>query len=92
MADATCWMGSILTGFATLAVEAEATDADAGDGYATLELFGPGQTLVASVACGGAETCSIGETIDVAGPMYVVARATQTDGDLLVSAPVWVGP
>jgi hypothetical protein len=92
MADTTCWMGSILTGFASLAVEAEATDADTGDGYATLELYGPDQTLIASVACGGVETCSLGDTIDVASPTYVVARATQTDGDILVSAPVWVGP
>ena len=92
MADATCWMGSVLSGFASLAVDAEATDAEAGDGYATMELYGPGQTLIASVDCGGGESCAIGDTIDVAGPTYVVARATQTDGDVLVSAPVWVAP
>jgi hypothetical protein len=92
VADATCWMGSILTGYSSLSVEAEATDADPGDGYATLELFGPGGSLVASTSCGGTETCAIDDTIDVASPTYVVARAMQIDGDVLVSAPIWVAP
>jgi hypothetical protein len=92
VADSSCWMGSILTGFSSLAVEATATDAEAGDGFAVIELFGPEQTPISSAACGGAQSCSIDDTVDVTAPTYVVARATQVDGDVLVSAPIWVEP
>jgi len=93
MAEGVCWMGSDLVGVSSLVVSAEATDADPGDTFATLELFGPARALIATMDCAGSGTsCVIDQTLTVAEATYVVARATQTDGDQLVSGPIWAQP
>ncbi|MBM4318612.1 MAG: hypothetical protein FJ125_01305 [Deltaproteobacteria bacterium] len=92
MAGSVCWMGSILTGAGDLLLEAEAEDATEEDGFATLELFGPGATLLAAFDCAGQARCLASRQLVVDRPTYVVARATQRDGDWLVSAPIWVKP
>jgi hypothetical protein len=92
MADATCWMGSILKGYADVSFEVQADDATAGDGFATIELFGPGQMLLKTVDCAGADSCSGSYDLGVSEATFVVARASQVDGDILVSAPIWVEP
>ena len=92
MAAEVCWMGSILSGVTDIAIDAEAVDADEGDGFTTIELYGPGQTLLDTFDCEGAETCTVHYDLAATGPTYIVARVTQTDGDWLVSAPVWVTP
>jgi len=91
MAETSCWMGSILSGIGAVTLGIEAVDGDAGDGFQAIDLFGPGGALVASYDCGGADSCIAAFPLDPAPP-YAVARATQADGDLLVSAPVWVEP
>jgi hypothetical protein len=92
MAADQCWMGSRLAGVSSVTIDAHAEDPDAGDGFATLELYGPGQALLESADCGGATSCDASTTVGVAGPSYVVARAVQSDGDFLVSAPIWLAP
>lgn len=92
MALDACWMGSILTGYDSLTLDAEADDLDEGDGFTTLELFGPGQTLLDTVDCGGETYCVGYWEPQITEPTYFVVRAFQTDGEWLVSAPIWVAP
>jgi len=93
MANTKCWMGSIIKSYQTQTVSlaVEVFDGD-GDGYATIELYGPGKMLLDSADCGGQDTCSAQFDEDVLSPTYFVARANQTDGDFLVSAPIWIEP
>ena len=86
-------MGSILTGVDEIAVFVQADDPDDGDGYATLELFGTDRSAaLATVDCDGARPCTLRATLPVDAPLYVVPRAQQEDGDLLVGAPIWAAP
>ncbi|HEY3353378.1 MAG TPA: hypothetical protein VGQ83_09030 [Polyangia bacterium] len=92
MLAGTCWMGSILTHApASMAITVEATDPDAGDDFTTIELFGPARSALGSQACSGT-TCTAAFTVAATAATYVVARATQTDGQYLVSAPIWLAP
>jgi len=90
MAENQCWMGSVLQGVSSIDVFVEAKDADAGEGYATLELYGPGKTLLGKKDCQAASVCTMEQSISAVA--YVLARATQVDGDELVSAPIWLEP
>ena len=92
MADTDCWMGSIMSGITAVSINVEVIDSDAGDGFATIELYGPGQQLLDTHDCQAQDNCTFSASFDVTGPTYVVARATQGDGNLLISAPVWVAP
>jgi hypothetical protein len=87
-----CWMGSELRGAASLSLTVVAEDADPGEGFASLELWGPGEQLLTSLDCAGANPCSLEYDLPVAGPTYAVARAIELDGDVLVSAPIWAEP
>jgi hypothetical protein len=82
-------MGSVLTGVSSVEVVVDVQDGDA-EGYSTIELFGPGKEVLGTKDCQGAEVCTLEQ--GVTGVAYVLARATQVDGDELVSAPVWLGP
>lgn len=88
----TCWMGSVLSGRSSITFTVEATDPDQDDGFAKIELFGPGAAFLEMHDCSGATICSYTTTRPVLGPTYVVARATQSDGQDLVSAPIWLNP
>jgi hypothetical protein len=92
MAEDTCWMGSILSGYPTVDLEVEATDTDATDSFATIELYGPAQTLLETFDCAGASPCTATFSYPVTDPTYFVARVTQTDGGVLVAAPIWASP
>jgi hypothetical protein len=92
MADDVCWMGSILSGYTSLPLTVEAIDEDVGDGFATIEIFGPGQTLMVNYDCAGSTDCIADIDVTITGPTYFVARATQTDGNYLISAPIWAQP
>jgi hypothetical protein len=67
-------------------------DADGGEGFAAIELYGPGASLIYAYDCRGANPCSFQYTLAVTQATYVTARATQTDGDYLVGAPIWAQP
>lgn len=92
MAQGVCWMGSILSGVQSLELSVEAKDADATDAFTVIELFGKGQQLVGTVDCAGKQSCSGDVSLAVTEPGFVLARATQADGNTLVSAPVWFAP
>lgn len=87
-----CWMGSILSGslpqFITL--EVEAFDRDTGDGFTTIEIYGPGKEILDTADCQGSEDCNAVFSFNVLDRTYFVARASQDDGDWLVSAPIWI--
>jgi hypothetical protein len=91
-AEDTCWMGSVMTGYSSVSVSAHVEDPDGGDGFDTLELYGPNQALLASTTCGGASTCDLAHTVVVGAATYAVARGVQADGEILIAAPVWMAP
>ncbi len=92
MANDVCWMGSMLQGYGSLTLSVMADDADAGDGFDAIELYGPGGTMLGTVACNGQQSCAASFPETVSGSVWYVARARQSDGDLLVSAPIWAQP
>lgn len=91
LAEGTCWMGSVLSGYPLLALEVVADDED-GEGFSAIELYGPAQTLLETHDCADSAPCTadFSRTVDEAG--YVVARALQTDGDILIAGPIWYSP
>jgi len=93
MAEDVCWMGSVLSGAASISVAIETTDPDGTDGFDRVELYGPGMTLLDTAACGGGQTCSVSYEIGpIAAPTYIVARAFEVDGEDLIAAPIWLQP
>ena len=92
MADETCWMGSILSGYASLTIDIEAFDADAGDGFDVVEIYGPDSTLLDTLECEGATLCTGSFDYAITESTYFVAKAIQDDTDYLVAAPIWVAP
>jgi len=92
-ADGDCRMGSDLAGLGSpVEVRVEASDEDATDAFATVELWGPGRARLHTADCGGASSCAVSFDVAVTGPTYVVARVSQADGEWLVAAPVWLAP
>jgi len=85
-----CWMGSDIHGSLSASLIIEVRDPDSGDGFETIELYTRGQTLLGQNPCNGETICTwaVDVTLDQSG--YVLARAIQTDGDILVSAPIWL--
>jgi len=87
-----CWMGSILKGASALTLSVAATDADSADAFSTIELYGKGKKLLASYSCKNSNPCNATFPVKAAQSPYFVARAKQKDGNLLVSAPIWLTP
>ena len=87
-----CWMGSSLSGWTSAAIEVEANDGDAADGFASVRLVGPGGADLGTMTCDGSNRCAVSQTIDLAPPTWVLAVASETDGDLVFSAPIWIAP
>ena len=92
MADGICWMGSILQGYSSLTLEVTAQDPDTADGFSTIELWGPHQSLLGSVDCAGTQSCTATFPVTAPASTYFVARALQADGNALVTAPIWASP
>ena len=91
-ADDVCWMGSVLHGFGKSKITVELTDKQAGDGFGSVKLFGPHQKLIDSKGCNGKNPCEINFPLTVSERTYVVVVANQTDGDVIVSGPIWYEP
>jgi len=87
-----CWMGSSLSGWTTATIQVTATDDDAADGFTGVRLVGPGGADLGSLTCDGSNRCEASETIELAPPTWVLAVASEADGDLVFSAPVWFEP
>ena len=91
-ADTTCSMGSILSGYSNISIDVEAVDLDVDDGFDNIEIYGPDMNLLTTVDCTDQEICTDGFDFAVTEATYYVAKATQTDGEWLVSGPIWVEP
>jgi len=95
IAQDACWMGSILTGVSSLpplVFSVEARDADTADGFSAIELYGPRKAPLATIPCAGTSWCEGSWTAPPSAPAYVVAKAVESDGNYLVSAPIWLEP
>jgi hypothetical protein len=92
MADDICWMGSVLSSATTVPITVEVSDADKAEGFTIVRLYGKAKKELAQLDCKGANPCSATFTAQAGQSPYFVVRADQTDGDLLVSAPVWLAP
>lgn len=90
MAQNECWMGSELTGVSDAEFELSAFDPDANDGFVSIEFYGPGMELFETVDCGDKTDCSATIFLNFPQSGYVLGRANQTDGDVLISAPIWL--
>ncbi|MGC4115518.1 MAG: hypothetical protein QM765_13130 [Myxococcales bacterium] len=93
MGQGVCWMGSRLANVGgTLSAHVHAEDPDAAESWTSIELFGPGKTALGTQLCAPGATCSADFQVPLTGGTYLVARATQADGEVLVSAPIWAMP
>ena len=92
MMAGSCWMGSIIKGAASQTLTVKAVDADSTESFSAIELLGKGQKLLATVSCTASNSCTASFKVTASQSPYFVARAKQTDGNLLVSAPIWISP
>ena len=82
----------MLSGLSSLTLTVTVTDTDSADTFSAIELYGKGQKLLSSASCLAANPCSKTFSVTAGQSPYFVARAKQADGDLLVSAPIWLTP
>ncbi len=92
MAEDDCWMGSRLSGLSSYSLRVEVSDPDQNDTFAAVELYDPMKNIIASHDCASAQNCEFFFELFVTMPTYVVARAIQSDGEVLVAAPIWMMP
>lgn len=84
-------MGSILDARTdTLDLRVQLTDPD-GEAFSSVELIGNGGRVLRTFSGLTGSTHDLSASLPAADGDYVYARATQADGNLLVSAPIWVG-
>lgn len=85
-------MGSVLSGYGTVEITLDAIDADAGDVFTKIELFDSKKQVAGTVDCQSKATCNGKLTVNGPAVKFVVAKATQQDGDTLIGAPIWFNP
>jgi hypothetical protein len=83
-----CWMGSILTTHTGFDLNAEADDDD--DGFAAIDFWGPGRTLLQSTSCNNQRHCEATYHVAADCDTYVIPVALQSDGETVTAAPFWV--
>jgi len=91
-ADGVCWMGSRLRGGGPLDLSVVAHDRQSGDGFRRVDLLGAEGQVLESKACHGENPCRATFTRHPTDARFWVAQAVQTDGDVLISAPIWFEP
>jgi len=91
LAGGICWMGSQLSGVKNIKISVEVADRD-NEGFEKIELFDGLQNIISEVNCDSKPECVLLFDLSVEFPMHIVARATQTDGQKIVSAPLWFIP
>ncbi len=92
MAQGVCWMGSQLSGVSFITLSAEASDSDTEERFSKLEFFDGAKVLVKTVDCSALDVCTGSLNVTVDRPLWYVVRATEQDGDTMVSAPIWMLP
>jgi hypothetical protein len=90
--DDGCIMGSILEGWDSLTVSALAEDPDPSDSFETLSFYTNGGVEIARRHCDRKSPCELTFSLPVTKPGYILAKAIQEDGDVLVCAPIWIRP
>jgi len=88
-ADDVCWMGSVLKGFGPTELTVVARDKQDGDGFKRIVLLGPQGNEVDSHFCGDKTPCTAKFSRKIGEATHFVAMAIQTDGDRVISAPIW---
>jgi hypothetical protein len=91
-ADSVCWMGSVLRGFGETELTVMAQDKQPLDKFKSIELYGPNGTVLATHDCKNLNPCLAKFTRNVTEATFFVSVAIQTDGQKLVSAPIWYEP
>jgi hypothetical protein len=91
-ADDVCWMGSVLKGLGPTELTVVARDKQSGDGFKRIVLLGPQGNEVASHGCDDKTPCTAKFSRKITEPTHFVALAVQTDGDRVISAPIWYEP
>ncbi len=91
-ADGACWMGSRLKGLGEIEFTVVARDSQNADGFKRIDLLGKNGTALESKLCAGQNPCSATFTRKPNAKTFWVAQAVQTDGDIVVSAPIWLEP
>ncbi|MEE6296263.1 metallophosphoesterase [Georgenia wangjunii] len=85
-------MGAILPASTTeLTLDVVLADPDDGDAFASAVVYTNGGAVAHEFTGVGGTDVALSTTLDVADGQYYWLKATQADGDELVSAPVWVG-
>lgn len=82
------WLGAILRGYLAAPIRVEATHSK---GIAKLELIGPGAAggkVLRTLQCAAATSCTKTEVLSPV-PKYVFVKAYQSNGNWMVSAPIW---
>jgi len=92
MAQDVCWMGSRLSGRSHYTLTVSVSDPDEGDTFDTIELYDPLKNPIAVHDCGASPSCKFSFDLMVTMPTYVVSRAVQSDGQIIVAAPIWMTP
>ncbi len=89
LADDKCWMGSALEGLGATKLTVKLKDKQPKDGFASVIVYDPKGGKVGEGACKGDNPCTLSFSVQVKQPTYYFVVARQTDGDALVSAPIW---
>lgn len=85
-------MGAVLPGEKrTLDVEVRLSDPDADDSFSSVRLVTNGGATAHDFGAQTGNDLDLAARLDVRDGDFYYVRATQADGDFLVSAPVWVG-
>jgi hypothetical protein len=92
LADGACWMGSALKGLDDTTITVDLADAQKGDDFGLVTLFGPGHKAIDTADCKGKNPCHVSFPLKLTKRTHVVAVARQKDGDVIVSAPIWFEP
>ncbi|MPV36312.1 metallophosphoesterase [Georgenia subflava] len=83
-------MGSILpAGTTELTLDVDLTDPE--DTFETVQVYTNGGEVAAEFTDLDTSTVSVDPVIDVADGDYYFVKATQADGEEVISAPVWIG-
>lgn len=85
-------MGSILPGDTSeLELHIELTDAGAEESFETAVLYTNGGEIAHEFSPGAGNEISLSATLEVEEGDYYWLKATQADGDEIISSPVWIG-
>ncbi len=88
------YMGSDVLSFNNSSIDISINDADAGDDVSKIDLYygvpGSGTNATRLVTVNGISSMNYVHPTSAGESFYYYAKVTQTDGDILWSAPVWI--